>query len=203
MEGPIIPIFRSCDHRGHVGAIKMRYDRLIPMCESPKCTDTILAALKYKGYGDFAEASSFGIERVLRIHTPGFVDFVQRCWTPSVKPSAAPAALRPPACSACVEWTRFPMPASTRCCPAQPLMPACVSSPGHGPPSGPRSTLRCRPPAMLPRGAAFALCRPPGHCPSADLADGYCGSLGSLGSASSERGPPHYTSQVPPSSGRK
>ena len=72
-------IFHSDDHRGHAGAMEMRYDRLIPMCESPDRIDTILAALRDQGHVARAMSSSFGLETVLRVHTTGFVDCLQRC----------------------------------------------------------------------------------------------------------------------------
>ena len=35
----------SDEHREHAGAKEMRYDQMIPMCESPERMDMILAAL--------------------------------------------------------------------------------------------------------------------------------------------------------------
>ena len=72
-------IVYSDAHRGHDGAKEMRYDQMIPMCENPSRMDVIVEALRAQGHRDFADARSFGLEPVLRIHTPGFVDFLERC----------------------------------------------------------------------------------------------------------------------------
>ena len=42
----------SDDHKGHKGAMELRYDKLIPMSENPERMDMIINALSDIGYND-------------------------------------------------------------------------------------------------------------------------------------------------------
>lgn len=71
----------SKDHQGHTGAKEMRYDRMIPMSESPDRVDIILGALNESGFFNLQKPVGFGLDEVLRIHDPDFVKFLKDCYT--------------------------------------------------------------------------------------------------------------------------
>ena len=59
----------------------MRYDRMIPMSESPDRVDIILGALNESGFFNLQKPVGFGLDEVLRIHDPDFVKFLKDCYT--------------------------------------------------------------------------------------------------------------------------
>lgn len=70
----------SEDHRGHAGAMEMRYDEMIPMSECPERMDAIMVALKEAGFSDVVAPNKHGLDVVYQIHDPAFVTFLQRCY---------------------------------------------------------------------------------------------------------------------------
>jgi acetoin utilization deacetylase AcuC-like enzyme len=168
-------IFHSDDHRGHAGAMEMRYDRMIPMCESPDRIDTILAALRDQGHHDLALASSFGLEPVLRVHTPGFVDFLQRCW-PLWEAEFGPGGFATAYMFGMRGMDQVPNESvhSMLSCYTFDVCVPFVAGTWTAIRSAVDVTLSAASHVAGGAHAAFALCRPPGHHASADLAGGYC-----------------------------
>lgn len=70
----------SEDHRGHAGAMEMRYDEMIPMSERPERMDAIMGALKAAGFNDIVAPNAHGLDVVHQIHDPALVSFLQRCY---------------------------------------------------------------------------------------------------------------------------
>lgn len=70
----------SDDHRGHAGAMEMRYDEMIPMSECPERMDAIMQALEAAGYTDIVAPDRHGLDVVHQVHDPAFVSFLQRCY---------------------------------------------------------------------------------------------------------------------------
>lgn len=70
----------SEDHRGHAGAMEMRYDQMIPMSECPERMDEIMGALTAAGFTDIVAPKAHGLDVVHQIHDPAFVSFLQRCY---------------------------------------------------------------------------------------------------------------------------
>lgn len=168
-------VYYSDAHRGHAGAKEMRYDEMIPMCEKPERMDMILAALREQGHADIVEARAHGLEPVLRVHTPQFVSFLERCWslweaeqggkgfataymfgmrgmdqTPNKSVHSMLSCFTFDVCVPFVQGTWKAIRSAVDV-----TLSAAYFVGGGGP-------------------AAFALCRPPGHHASADLAGGYC-----------------------------
>ncbi|WP_282611114.1 histone deacetylase family protein [Pelagibius sp. Alg239-R121] len=70
----------SEDHRGHAGAMEMRYDEMIPMSECPERMDAIMGGLKAAGFTDIVAPDVYGLDVVHQIHDPAFVSFLQHCY---------------------------------------------------------------------------------------------------------------------------
>lgn len=70
----------SDDHRGHAGAMEMRYDEMIPMMERPERMDEIMGALATAGFTDVVAPNQHGLDVVHQVHDPAFVSFLQRCY---------------------------------------------------------------------------------------------------------------------------
>ena len=168
-------IFHSEDHRGHAGAKEMRYDQLIPMCESPDRMDTILAALLQQGHTDIAAALAFDLAPVLRVHTPGFVDFLQRCW-PLWEAEFGPKGFATAYMFGMRGMDQTPNRSvhSMLSCYTFDVCVPFVAGTWTAIRSAVDTTLSAAAFVAGGGGAAFALCRPPGHHASADLAGGYC-----------------------------
>ena len=168
-------VFHSNDHRGHAGAKEMRYDQLIPMCESPDRIDTILAALRDQGHRDIANASRFDVAPVLRVHSPGFVDFLERCW-PLWEAEFGPGGFATAYMFGMRGMDQVPNQSvhSMLSCYTFDVCVPFVAGTWTAIRSAVDVTLSAAAHVAEGKGAVFALCRPPGHHASADLAGGYC-----------------------------
>jgi acetoin utilization deacetylase AcuC-like enzyme len=168
-------IFHSNDHRGHSGAKEMRYDQMIPMCESPDRMDTILGALREQGHRDIVEASLFDLAPVLRVHTPGFVDFLQRCW-PLWEAEFGPGGFATAYMFGMRGLDQVPNGSvhSMLSCYTFDVCVPFVAGTWTAIKSAVDVTLSAGRHVAEGADAAFALCRPPGHHASSDLAGGYC-----------------------------
>ena len=168
-------IFHSDDHRGHAGAKEMRYDQMIPMCESPDRMDTILAALRDQGHRDIVLAAHFDISAVLRVHTPGFVDFLERCW-PLWEAEFGGGGFATAYMFGMRGMDQMPNASvhSMLSCYTFDVCVPFVAGTWTAIRSAVDVTLSAAAHVKAGGGAAFALCRPPGHHASADLAGGYC-----------------------------
>ena len=168
-------IIYSEAHRGHDGAKEMRYDQMIPMCENPSRMDVIMAALRAQGHRDFADAQPFAIHPVLRVHTPGFVNFLENCWPlweaefgTSGFATAYMFGMRG------MEQTPNESVHSMLSCYTFDVCVPFVKGTWDAIRSAIDVTLTATEEIERRGGAAFALCRPPGHHASSDLAGGYC-----------------------------
>ena len=168
-------IFHSEDHRGHAGAMEMRYDRMIPMCESPDRMDTILTALRVQGHRDIVLSSPFGLEPVLRVHTPGFVDFLERCW-PLWEAEFGSGGFATAYMFGMRGMDQVPNSSvhSMLSCYTFDVCVPFVAGTWTAIRSAVDVTLSAASHVAEGNMSAFALCRPPGHHASADLAGGYC-----------------------------
>jgi acetoin utilization deacetylase AcuC-like enzyme len=174
-ERKIMRIFHSNDHRGHAGAKEMRYDQLIPMCENPARMDMILGALREQGHHDIAEPSSFSLDPLLRIHTTGFVDFLQRCW-PLWEAEFGSKGFATAYMFGMRGMDQVPNESvhSMLSCYTFDVCVPFVSGTWTAIRSAVDVTLSAASHVAGGKDAAFALCRPPGHHASSDLAGGYC-----------------------------
>lgn len=168
-------IIYSEDHRGHAGAMEMRYDEMIPMSECPERMDAILSALAEAGFTDVIAPKAHGLEVVHQLHDPAFVSFLRRCYplweqefgpgrfataytfgmrgmdqTPNASVHSMLSCYTFDVCAPFVEGTWTAINAAKDIA----LTGAELIQAGEG--------------------AVFSLCRPAGHHASQDLAGGYC-----------------------------
>jgi len=168
-------IIYSDAHRGHDGAKEMRYDQMIPMCEHPGRMDAIVSALREQGHGDFIDARSFGREAILRVHTPQFVNFLERCW-PLWETEFGPDGFATAYMFGMRGMDQQPNESvhSMLSCYTFDVCVPFVKGTWEAIRSAVDVTLTAVQEISSGQAAAFALCRPPGHHASSDLAGGYC-----------------------------
>ncbi len=73
-------IIYSEKHKAHFGAKEMRYDQMIEMSDSPQRIDIIIEGLAKAGFTELVQAAVFDIEVAKKIHSPDFIDFLQRAY---------------------------------------------------------------------------------------------------------------------------
>ena len=169
-------IIYSDAHKGHAGALELRGEVFVPMAECPERMGVILAALAEAGLRDVHRPKSFGLAEAARIHDPDFLTFLETAyplWEKRHGPSRAVFArtfgMRNMAQKPHMDNIDAMLSAFTFDI-FSPFVPRTweairsaldVTLTGAG---------------LVHSGAreAFALCRPPGHHASADLAGGYC-----------------------------
>ncbi|MER9580744.1 histone deacetylase family protein [Mesorhizobium sp. M0276] len=162
-------------HRGHDGAKEMRYDQMIPMCENPGRMDAIVAALRAQGHRDFADARPFELNSILRVHTPGFVAFLEQCW-PLWKAEFGAGGFATAYTFGMRGMEQQPNESvhSMLSCYTFDVCVPFVKGTWTAVRSAVDVTLTATQEITNGATAAFALCRPPGHHASSDLAGGYC-----------------------------
>lgn len=162
-------------HRGHAGAMEMMYNRFVPMFEKPERMDQILSRLRETGFGDIIEPDAHGLDAVHRIHHPGFVTFLETAWERWGKEmgiggfaTAYMFGMR-----GMSQTPGDSIQAMLSCYTFDVCVPI-VAGTWEAIRSAVDATLTAQ--ALVQQGerAAFALCRPPGHHASQDLAGGYC-----------------------------
>lgn len=70
----------SDDHRLHHGTAELHDGKLVPCFEAPRRADLVLARVNEAGLGPVIPPDAFGLDPVLRVHAPDFVDFLQTAW---------------------------------------------------------------------------------------------------------------------------
>jgi acetoin utilization deacetylase AcuC-like enzyme len=162
-------------HRGHAGAEELMYNRMVPMFEKPERMDHILRRLAETGFTDLSPPAVHDLAAVHRVHDPRFVRFLETAyqrWTTEtgiggfatayvfgmrgmkqVPGDSIQAMLSCYTFDVCVPFVAGTWTAIREAVDVTLTAQALVA--GGAP-------------------AAFALCRPPGHHASQDLAGGYC-----------------------------
>lgn len=163
------------NHRGHSGAMEMMYNRFVPMFEKPERMDQILARLRETGFGEMVGAEAHGLEAVHRIHDPRFVTFLETAWERWQKEmgiggfaTAYMFGMRGMA-----QAPGDSIQAMLSCYTFDVCVPI-VAGTWEAIRSAVDATLTAQAIVQSGARAAFALCRPPGHHASQDLAGGYC-----------------------------
>lgn len=169
-------IIYSDAHKGHAGGLEMRGEGFVPMAECPERMEVILAALAEAGLGDVQAPKSHGLAEAGRIHDPDYLKFLEMAyplWEKRHGPSRAVfartfgmrgMAQRPQMDNIDAMLSAFTFDIFSPFVPGtwEAIRSALdVTLTGAG---------------LVQAGAweAFALCRPPGHHASSDLAGGYC-----------------------------
>lgn len=168
-------IIHSNDHRGHAGAMEMRYDRMIPMSETPERIDLILDALATAGFGDVVPPEGFSDDPILAIHDPGFVRFLERAWGlwerefgPGGFATAYTFGMR-----GMGQQPNESVHSMLSCYTFDVCVPI-VAGTWRAIRSSVNAGLSGVDEILSGSGSVFSLCRPPGHHASTDLAGGYC-----------------------------
>lgn len=73
-------IVYSPDHRFQDASTELIDGTFQPPVENPRRVDGILAVLQEDGVGAIATPQEFGLYPILRVHDPGFVEFLQSAW---------------------------------------------------------------------------------------------------------------------------
>ena len=147
---------------------------LIAPHEKPSRAETILGRVKQEQLGDVLPPDDFGLEPILRVHTPDYVNFLQTCWKdweaedkpgeaiPAVWPGRGMRERVPKDIDGRLGYYSFAAETSIT---EGTWDAACASA-----------NVALTAQALVANGepAAFALCRPPGHHAHADLFGGYC-----------------------------
>ena len=164
----------SEDHKLHHGRAELIDGQLKPPVEKPERAEMILRSVQEVGLGEVIPPEDFGLEPILRAHSPEFVTFLQtaygewaeifgerdalplnwavRGFTPKI-PKTVEGKLSYYSFDAATPITAGTWQAATSSANVALTGQRLISS---GEP------------------AAFALCRPPGHHAAADLYGGYC-----------------------------
>jgi len=165
----------SDDHKGHTGGKELRYDKMIPMSESPERMDMIITALSNVGLNDIIEPKSYNLDIAHKIHDPAFVSFLEHAyplWEKEFGPGGFATAYtfgmrgmaQTPNASihSMLSCYTFDV-----CCPI-------VSGTWKAIRSAVNVALTGVDQMQQGEKSVFSLCRPPGHHASKDMAGGYC-----------------------------
>ena len=147
---------------------------LIAPHEKPSRAETILGRVKQEQLGDVLPPDDFGLEPILRVHTPDYVNFLQTCWKDweaEDKPGEAIPAVWPGRGMR----ERVPKDIDGRLCYYSLAAETSITE-GTWDAACASVNVALTAQALVANGepAAFALCRPPGHHAHADLLGGYC-----------------------------
>jgi acetoin utilization deacetylase AcuC-like enzyme len=148
--------------------------RLVPPHECPERAEMVIERVRAVGLGEVMAPSRFGLVPVLKVHDPGFVEFLKNAWS---------------------EWTAAGNQgeAIPDCWPARRMSQRCPNgiagklgyyamagetsiSAGTWEAARAAADVALTAASHVEKGAraAFALCRPPGHHAARDLYGGYC-----------------------------
>lgn len=174
-------IYYSERHRQHYPSFEV-FDggKRVEYFENPDRIDRILAALKPIDWVDFKEPEDFGLDPILAVHDPDYIQFLASCWDewlasdPEVAASPETHAFLPatfalrrkgrPTSSVRGRGGYYMMDLSA-CIVAGTYQAALASA---------NCALSAARSSFTLRNSAFALCRPPGHHAGKDYAGGYC-----------------------------
>ena len=162
-------------HRLQHGKAELVNGTLMPCFEYPARADLVLARVRDRDIGEVIEPKEHGLDPVLRVHTPGFVEFLRTAWDQWTAIDR--------------DWDALPLVWTVRTF-RQDRVPETIDgklsyySLDAGTPitAGTWTASRAAVDVALTgvdlllggECAVFSLCRPPGHHAAADLYGGYC-----------------------------
>ncbi|MCL4507564.1 MAG: histone deacetylase family protein [Chloroflexi bacterium] len=167
-------IVSSDHHLQHHPELEFFEGELKRYHDTPERASIVLAALREAGVGPIIPPQDYGLTPILALHSPDYVDYLQHAYqrwvadggiAAGVYPDSFPVrrmSRRPAKLSALAGFYAFDLTAiiAAGTWEAAYYAAQCALTAAH----------RVRDGA----GAAFALCRPPGHHAHADLCGGYC-----------------------------
>ena len=167
-------VVHSTLHALHDGGMELHRGALVPSFEMPARVDHIAAALRLAGHA-FAEPRDAPVEALLRVHEPGYVDFLRSAYARWLEdghegfmlPSGFPArSLRqdrvPSGINGAMGHYAFDA--------GSPI----VAGTWEAAFAAARCAITAAARVGEGAGAAYALCRPPGHHAGRSVYGGYC-----------------------------
>lgn len=166
-------IVRSEQHRLHFPRGELYGGELVRPFECPERWDIIVGRLQHQGYAEFIDPGAFDPALVAKVHAPDFIEFLETAWSQWQQAGYAGDAIA----------TVVPARRMTQRPPRHIdgrlgyYAMAIETAITGGTWQAAKSAAACAVTAqrqVAVDGAAFALCRPPGHHAAADLFGGYC-----------------------------
>ena len=161
-------------HRDHAPRYELFRGEFIAPAETPDRADSVLNQIRAVRLGQVVEPRSFGTGPLLRVHAPDFIDYLQTAWAqwaalgrdhdilPYAFPPSRSPGREPQQIDGKAGYFSFDTgaPISARTWQAVEASANCALTAQQ----------------LITEGApaAFALCRPPGHHATSNLAGGYC-----------------------------
>ena len=168
----------SEDHRGHAPKYELTFGEFLPCFEKPSRAEMVLARVKEVGLGEVVAPEDFGRAPLARVHTDAFLDFLEAAWGLWTQETGSAADALPEAFV--TRGLRQVVPESIYgklgyyaidC--AAPITAGTWAA-ARASANAALTAQRQVAEGAVGNGAAFALCRPPGHHASADTIGGYC-----------------------------
>ncbi len=164
----------SPDHKLRNARTELYGGELVPPFECPERMEYILDRIGQVGLGEVIGPEEFSIKTIHRIHDPAYIEFLQDCWQewekegfqgeaiPTVFPSRGMQHRIPDFIEGKMGYYAMAMETSI----SDGTWEAARASVNVA--------LTAQSRVAQGAGAAFALCRPPGHHSASDLYGGYC-----------------------------
>ena len=169
-------VIYSDDHRLHAGASEMVFGEMVPMFEKPERLDMILEQLAARGFGEQIRPEAHPLDPILRVHDADYIAFLREAHALWLKEEgSAPGYALPYAFGMRgLRQTPGKSVQSKLGCYCFDLSVPFVAGTWQAIKSAADVALTGEALLRNGEGAAFSLCRPPGHHAAADLAGGYC-----------------------------
>lgn len=177
-------VFYSESHRQHDPPFEvMDGGQRTPYLENPARMDSILAALRETAWAEMVEPAEFGLDPILAVHTPDYIEFLASAWQqwlaayPENQQAPADAVLLP-ATFALRRQVHKPSSllgrAGYHIMDLSAVMISGTYLAALGSVNCALSAAQSIAKNDTQARTAFALCRPPGHHAGRDFAAGYC-----------------------------
>lgn len=162
-------------HRLRNSKTEMHGGLLVAPFECAARVDYITAELRKRGQNDIVEPQDFGLDPILRLHDPAYIEFLQTCWAQWQAEGFEGEAIATTWPSRAMPLSRPPRNIDGKigyyCLASETSISAGTWEAAYA-----AAQVALTGVSVLQQGArsAFALCRPPGHHAAADMFGGYC-----------------------------
>ncbi|HSL27975.1 MAG TPA: histone deacetylase family protein [Anaerolineales bacterium] len=169
-------VFYSEAHRKHEPPFEIFDGGLrVPYLENTDRMDRILNALRETNWAEILEPQDFGLDPIYAVHDRDYVEFLASAWTEWLASDARDKSTLLPSTFALRHHTQKPTSLLGRAGYYMMDLSACIV---EGTYAAALASAHCALGAAEAvangEGAAFGLCRPPGHHAGRDYAGGYC-----------------------------